>query len=189
MVTKTQLQALINANVSTNGSGDITGSVLNDVLLQMIDDAYEYTEVNVSASDLLIIGTNKKTILPALPSGQYYEYRGLLEWNHSGSVLELTDNFFIGEWINYSGTLFGAIHLSPFNQIIEFSSLTKQIGTVFQNATTPLPENDVVSYGQRNSGNEIIMTTWYENNPTGGDFTGNALIKIWYKIRTVGTEL
>ena len=142
---------------------------------------YTYTEVEVSSAELLQIGSVPQTILPELDPGQFYTYYGFLYYNiGTNNSLDLVDNLFLGELQNYSGTLFSSgIQLSLNSTVQEFSSLTKQNGTVLYNAST-----DVVTYGQPLSGQAIKLTSWGGNDATPNDFNGSVTIKIWHKIIT-----
>lgn len=153
-------------------------------------DEYLYTEVEVSAAQIKSCGGTPIILLSEAGENKYYEYHGFLEKTFGTENFNIFDNAFIGETDNYSGTVFGATLFNlPNNQIVEFSSLTKQNGAIFYDAST-----DVVSYGPTNLNQAIVLTTWGgtdENIPTPNpsSSTTTFLIKIWYKIRTFGSEL
>lgn len=186
-MTKTELNNLIDLNLPDNTSKSITEQIMRDTLKAIVDEMYDYVEVNVSSAEILTCGTNQVQILGGPGVGKYYKYHGILEVNDNTTPFDFADNLFIGTVNNnYTGTILAStVHLSNQKQVVEFDSKTAINGPILGNAST-----DVVTYGLGTSiganfdDQGIYLTTWYGTNATVGDMT--MLVKLWYKVIDFG---
>lgn len=186
-MTKTELNNLIDLNLPDNTSKSITEQIMRDTLKAIVDEMYDYVEVNVSSDKILTCGTNAVLLLPGIGSGKYYKYHGFLEVEYNTTPFDFADNLFIGTVNNnYTGTILSSfVHLTNQKQVVEFDSKTAINGAILGNAST-----DVVTYGLGSNvganfdDQGIYLTTWYGTNATVGDMT--FLIKLWYKVIDFG---
>ena len=152
-----------------------------------------YKEVPISSAEILTIGTIKIELLPALSSGEYYDNVKInLEYNH------VTTEYADPNGVIYIQSSTGAS--GPFSAFTD-SPLTNPYSSVCQVTVQPL-NNLTIDSTSRNSftfSNDITGTNFSDLvmfmsgaktppfNPSAGD--GTMLVKIWYEIRTVGSEL
>lgn len=155
---------------------------LNDKTGWFYGPDYEYTEVSVTNAEILAMGSTPVSILPAPGANSYYEYYGVLESVYDTTAYTLAaDLVGVLRENSYSGGLMapGVITQSA-NAFAEFAS----------NGPLDPTTSAAVDYygayrGELNEG--VVLTTLNGTDPTLGD--GTILVKIWYKVKTFGTEL
>lgn len=154
---------------------------LIDSLFNMVDDGVPakygfdtYAEVVVSSADILALGDGI-TLLAPPGSGKYYDWKVILEFNPG-----LTPYTFINDSIlvgNYS--------------IINRTFITgvSQIAIPISDPSINFPDtgNGFVRRDAFALNESLKISSWNGSYPTDGD--GTILAKIWYNIRTFGSEL
>lgn len=152
-----------------------------------------YKEVPISSAQILTIGTIRVPLLPVLSAGQYYDNIKInLEYNH------VTTSYTDPNGVIYIQSENG---LGPFSAIINNPVISNSYSSVTVVIANPSTEGTINSV-QRNTflpGSDILDTTNSDLaifmlgaksppfNPSGGD--GTMLVKIWYEIRNMGSEL
>jgi hypothetical protein len=160
----------------TYSAGTITfvNNIGNTFIVSGItNDDWQYTEINISSTQILNMGTNPIELLPAPGAGKYYIYEITIE-KYSGVTGGLgVDFYFLGTG-NYIGSLFDTLTLQTNNQ-----------GIIFSSSQTSEMSNGARVYTTLGSINEtLIFTTYNGVNPTPSSTTAKAKIK--YKIETFG---
>jgi hypothetical protein len=136
-----------------------------------------YTEVAISSANILSIESSPVQLLPAPGVGKYYEYHGTVEYTHVSTNYTTTSMTSIGVVTegNFAGSFISPTLISTAaSGVAGFSS----VGTNPYNTPAVIDQDAV---------NQPIIIAGIGANPTLGD--GTMLVKIWYKIRTFGTEL
>lgn len=143
---------------------------------------YTYTEVSVSSAQILNMGTSPIELLATPGASKYYEYHGIVEYSLA-TITSGNMEILIGDTTRYGGTVLNGYefqNLAGTNAIFKFG---QDGGTYVR--TTGLAETTPVNPQLLNAA--IEMTTYDSSDPSV--CTGTLLIKIWYKIKTFGTEL
>jgi hypothetical protein len=155
---------------------------LIDSCVNKTDDSYAaygyntYTEVPISSADILVIGSTPFNLLPALVNPlQYYEAKIIFEYTAGGDpytfAADLTIN--AGSYIiRIDKTLITTVD----NKWLVVSDMC--VGTPSGVYTLRKPYEVFQS---------LQLTTSNSSDPADGD--GTILAKIWYNVRTFGTEL
>jgi hypothetical protein len=140
------------------------------------ESEWTYTEVDITSSQILNMGTTPIELLPAAGTDKYYDLKVALEYTYGtlGYAIPSNDQYLVGGGNSYNGTLF---RHSSFNQGSDIVLLS-QIG-----APMEVNSSDVFASVYFKNDN-IVLTTFDGNDPSGGDGTIKA--KIWYKIITFG---
>ena len=175
-------QALIDA---IQRDGDINDRIQNQqiraALQSILDDGYTYTEVAVNSAEIKAIGSTPKTILAAAGAGKYYDWIAIIEYTHNGTAYTTTG--MAGLTITDSTNYIGAI--------ATLNMLSTAASSVFQSSSKGVSELDVANViviGQVAVLNDsVILTDWNGVDPTLGN--GTILVKVWSKIKTVGSDL
>lgn len=155
---------------------------------------YTYTEVVVpegvaATSGILGMGTVPVDLLPAPGANKYYEYKGVIEYTYNGTPYVLTgedEAIVVGNYNLYAGSYIQ-------NDLLEItaSSVAFFSSDAFANdefTSEPVTTNTASGASYPFPLNEAIqMFTWNGTDPTTGN--GTILVKIWYKVKTFGTEL
>lgn len=176
-------------NVYDNSSSGLTATTFQAAIdeLDTNQDTIgvpTYAEVACSQSDIANMGTTPIPILGAPGANKYYDVsKVIIEFDYtSGSAFTFaTANNFISLW-DSKGYGFN-FHVSL------FTSTTDGVGLATQGASVvepTLPEYAISKERGINSG--LDLSNYAGDDPTGGD-TCTALVKIWYTVRTLGTEL
>lgn len=141
-------------------------------------DEILYTEVAVSSAEILTLGSVGKTILPAPGAGKYYDFSEvIIEYKHNSAQYNLSDYIVLG-----------VDHITA--NLIKFAQDNAIKSTPFSSKTWDAVEGKLVEFGYGFTGcvnAQVDMYTYLGTDPTGGD--GTMLVKIWYKVRTIGSEL
>lgn len=188
--------ALTNAGVEVYTIDDFRETIMGT------PDEILYTEVAVPGNELIAIGSTPKVLLDAsalLNSNQYFDYRYKIEANQPADLNEkvvlVGDFFMVGELTNYSGDL-----VDPSLMLLGGGAKT----TIFEGTgnsaikydTTTVPAFPANIKIPRPINTDVVLTTWNSTNPSvagtpavPGEPTANFIIKIWYKVRTLGSEL
>ena len=141
---------------------------------------YTYAEVAVSSADILAFGGfTPKTLLTTPAANQYYDIsKVIIEFTEGNTTytfggthlrLEYSDIGFFIDPILITGGYDAAI-------VLDFNSRASE---TFEVNGLKLP-----IYPNYSS---LILDTVFGSSPTLGD--GTMLVKIWYKVKTFGTEL
>lgn len=146
------------------------------------DAGYEYLEVALTDVQIKTLGT-PIDLIAAQGVGTYFEYFGSIEFTHgtipyawSGGA----DGIVVGNFNSYGGNYFADDLIgSSENRVVWFSSdgfgqedaFSANVSTAY---SVPLNE-------------ALKIFTYNNSNPINGD--GTILIKVWYKVKTFGTEL
>lgn len=142
---------------------------------------YTYTEVVVTDTEIKTMGSSPVTLLAAPGANKYYEYYGFIEYTAGATAYTFAnDNIIIGDDDTYAGDY---IALNLINSTIDhtagFNSFAK--GQELGYAGGPH-----VGYPVKIN-KALKLFTYNATDPTLGD--GTFLVKIWYKVKTFGTEL
>jgi hypothetical protein len=137
-------------------------------------NGYSYIEVPLSSEQILELGSNPLAVLPAAGVNTYYQYVAILEFS-VGEDLYTFEN----DYLNFSNSIISPNLISgDVNSVVEVSSISSYLINV----------SDEVSINEPKNLNEpIFFFTNGGTNPTLGN--GTILIKLWYKVRTFGSEL
>lgn len=150
-------------------------------LLDLITGITEpsYTELSISSSDILNMGSSPIVLLPVPGVNNYYDIdRIVLEYSGGSSTY------------NFGVNNFPTVFFSGFNkyQIITNGGWdTNDRIWIVIFAASELANDGSQDYPKvtsQDKNESIIFTTWTGANPTTGD--GTILAKIWYKVRTFG---
>ena len=171
-------ESLANANFNALGMDEMTRDmttvigVLNTANLGEL----QYTEVAVSSAEILAMGSTPVSILPAAGVGKYYEWNMLLEYNHVSTAYTISDLYL---YLDAPFVLIGkSLISSAGNKYVHMSS----------NSVDSSESTAGVAYKFPSTLNQPVnLSTYDSNDPTLGD--GTILVKIWYKVKTFGTEL
>lgn len=142
---------------------------------------YLYTEISVSSAQILSMGSSPVTLLSAPGANTYYDWYGYVEYTHNTTDYTISgDMIMVGGENSYGGALIN---------IAMISQTSNKIAKV-QHRSSEETTSTTVEYPnawpmELNEG--IILAMLNGTDPTGGD--GTMLIKLWYKIKTFGTEL
>lgn len=152
-----------------------------------------YKEVPISSAQILTIGTIPVELLPQLPQGQYYDNIKInLEYNH------VTTSYTDPNGVIYIQSENG---IGPFSAIINnpvISNSNSTVTVVIANPSTEgtintvqrntfLPSGDILDITNSDLAIFMLGAKTPPFNPSGGD--GTMLVKIWYEIRNMGSEL
>ena len=158
-----------------------------------------YKEVPISSAQILTIGTIPVELLPQLPEGQYYdnvkmnlEYKFVTTPYVDGNTALIINsiNAAIGDFL--ANPYFAVTRTTPFVATTDTACIID--GTQINSYTTV----SAVNYNARPFSANIAdpqfsdLHIWATGskgapNPSGGD--GTMLVKIWYEIRNMGSEL
>jgi len=143
-----------------------------------LPESLTYTEVAISSAQILDLGNTPIELLPNADANKYYEIQKfILEFT------ELTTPYTFNDAINIYG-------------INSYAYLTESILTSGTSNVTVINNygSDIATYvdtlnvvNRQGLGGGIQISTYNGTNPTLGD--GTILVKIWYRVRTFGTEL
>lgn len=179
--TKAQIQALID-NIDTTGNSGTTGQELVDILEVLKTNALEYAEVSVSAAEIATSGNVGISLLPNSGAGKYYEVEKVLV-----ETIQVTTPWTINE-VNNPVMYFDGSVLPPVDISVITTAGSGQVAVNHNGAyVNKAGLTALVVAGNISDGGALKMYTWNNDNPTGGD--NMLLVKIWYNLRTLGTEL
>jgi len=145
-------------------------------------DTLLYKEVFVASGKVLTLGSTPVSILSAPGANKYYEYYGEVEYTHVSTAYTFANDLLgvLGENTYSGGLIHPGLIASAQNQVSQFTSSGPVDGTT---------SGGFDFYGsfakQPNEG--VVLATLNATEPTLGD--GTILVKIWYKVRTFGSEL
>lgn len=137
-----------------------------------------YAEVSISSAEILTLGDSPISLLPTLGAQEYYDAKLIFEYTDVGVDYVLADKLVL----RINGTS---------NCLIPASFITSG-GNKLVSITDPyifLPNeaDGTVERVPVQPGSGMDFQTLEGNNPTTGN--GTILVKIWYTVRTFGTEL
>lgn len=150
--------------------------------------AYDnYTEVSISSSQILNMGSTPIVLLPSSNSGvnRYYDYRFIIEFT-VGTVSYTTLSsgtyqvkYFSGASVpaNYGAGMLNSGPTAP-NSVLIFT------GTSSSSPGSSASFINILSSVSTTRCQSVLFTTNNGLNPTTGN--GTALVKIWYNIINVG---
>jgi hypothetical protein len=139
---------------------------------------YTETIVDISSEQILAMGTTPIELLPELPSNQYYQYYGFIEYTFNSIEYNLASDIYVlygdggGLGINI-----GNLFLEDSNRVFYFS--TDKMGTNILNLTL---EEAVNNYSRMTQ--ILTFSTYRGDNPVNGD--GTLRVKIYHKTITFG---
>ena len=160
---------------------------VNEVLTQvntntsgLTTSGYSYKEVSVSAVNWLAIGTTPKELLATAGAGNYWDYYYVIEYTDGATAYTTAEAYlFVGDLTSYAGTVHDtSSSIKTKDDFILSGSSTAHISGVVS--------GDSFTYARRPNLN-VVLTTYGAGDPTLGD--GTAIVKVWYKLKTMGTEL
>lgn len=144
---------------------------VNTLSTNVATNAYTYIEVPITSAQILNMWDTAIDLLPTLASNQYYIFDIVLEYTAGTTPYVNTDPWGIYgsdiEYVEYSTVSLGAT-----NEVYRISSSDQKFPDAANREFT---------------GTSVKMYTNGSANPTAGD--GTILAKIWYKVRTFGSEL
>jgi len=146
-----------------------------------LENDYIYTEVTASSAEILAMGSSGIELLAAPGANKYYDIPKIhLEYTHNTTAYTLADPvlYFYGAFM---GNIDKEILTTASSKVI----LLDGNSSVKINAVEDIPYHIVPDNGGINQ--PVQIYTWAGTNPTLGD--GTILAKIWYKVKTFGTEL
>lgn len=150
---------------------------VSSLISNLNNDSYTYLEVPVTSVELASAGTAPIVLLPASGAGTYYEYYYTIEKTGGSTAAGTVNFYFIGTGTTFVGNLFEPL---TFQNIID--------GFITGGSQSNEVSNGAFSYTTLNGLNEpIVLTTYNAANPTSSAST--LLAKVWYKVKTFGTEL
>jgi len=144
------------------------------------NSGYTYTEVSISSAEILGMGGSPVEILP--PTGnlnKYYQYQMLVEFTY-GTV---GYDFALQSAEPCLSTLSGSL-LTVLGSAL-FDAPGNTVGSASNNSVNGTTAN--ISQELLATTEGVYLTTESEDDATVGD--GTLLVKIWYKVRTFGSEL
>jgi hypothetical protein len=145
---------------------------INNTISEIPIDNTQYTEVAISSAQILTMGSSPKNILPnGLGENPYYDIEKCIIEYHNVTPYSLDVDILI---------------MNGFDKIV----IDRQFITIGASCVVTLKSLSGVDNSKITPSlgrNFAITTTDYSTNPTGG--TGTMLFKIWYKVRTFGSEL
>lgn len=140
------------------------------------ESEWNYTEVNISKAQIENMGSIPIELLPAPNTNEYYDINKIaLEYTYGTVPYTLANDHIT--FNNYSAYIHKTLIIVPFNTAIIASNNS---GGLLDTIDTNLALQNQIN----GIGNNVQLTTYNGNNPTGGDGTLKA--KIWYKIVTFG---
>jgi len=146
---------------------------------------YQYKEVEITDTDMSTLGSSGGVVLLDAPgANNYYEWKVVLEYTYDGAnpYTLASDAILVGELNEYNG---GIIKSTLITKAVNTVGMTSSFSSDEQAtiAATELPVTNVEALNE-----PLSVTTWDGNNPAGSG-TGTILAKVWYKVKTFGTEL
>ena len=168
-----------NLNIGTVGGGTSVNNLGIDINGNVVSDGY--IEVNITSAQILTLGSTPVSILSTPGANKYYEYYGEAEYTHVSTAYTLANDLLgvLGENTYSGGLIHPGLINSARNQVSQFTSSGPVDGT------TSGDEYYGSFAKQPNEG--VVLATLNGTEPTLGD--GTILVKIWYKVRTFGSEL
>jgi hypothetical protein len=147
-------------------------------------DEILYSESLLGASQLGTLGSTGSTLLPELPSNKYYHIKEIiLEYTEGGVAYEV-DGFDPEAIIIFSGRSYTSIYIDP--KILTFPD-DKIIYALSPGVVPDVNYQFFTNSTTLGSSSTLDITTANGQGFVTGD--GTLLIKIWYTIRTWGSEL
>lgn len=137
-----------------------------------------YAEVEISSAQILSMGSNPIDLLPPLSAGQYYDAKVILEFSPGNQLYNLDNDFPL---VDLNKAYAGVIR----NSLIRSASNAVAVITDLIISTPDTISGAVVRSIMLNEGS-LTLRTYNETDPVDGN--GTLLAKIWYNIRTFGTE-
>jgi hypothetical protein len=145
-----------------------------------------YIEIPVSSSQILNMVSNPIEILPDLSDMQYYEIDKItMELSSSIGYTHVDDDAFC---VYVGGRVMSSISKFFLEQVGYYVHTIKDFSTVRENTFAYYPVRDTWTEVNGLESRAITLSTYEQNNEfTTGN--GTILVKIWYKVRTFGSEL
>lgn len=138
-----------------------------------------YAEVAMTSTDILAMGTSPFELLEAPGAGKYYDVESVVLEFTAGSVQYDFGDYLALQLFNRKMITSEVITAPP-------GKLTLSIVKDIDNAS--ITEYLPITINQNQEANTpLLLGTHDESDPINGD--GTMLVKIWYSIRTFGTEL
>jgi len=161
------------ATSSISASYAATASYVNGI------ESYTYVEVPISSAQILSMSSSPIELLPNSGTNNYYDIEKIIfEYTYGSSFYTFSQIFFRVEYNNNE--------LAKVST--DFFGVTEDaLGIIL--FSTENDSSNSINYFYPNSGflNKKLRMFVTGGNPTGGD--GTILAKIWYKLKTFGTEL
>jgi hypothetical protein len=158
-----------------------------------------YTEVPVSSAQILAIHATPVQLLPELAAGQYYDNIKMnLEFTAGATPYTVSGNGIFLVIANVNGYFDNGFQAYFDSQIIENpkSNVTlTSIHPIFSNQSSPVPSYIVNKFNTTKNVDDPSLSNYHlavwGKAPLGAfiDGDGTLLVKIWYEVRTMGTEL
>lgn len=152
---------------------------LFDSYLNLVDNPFTptYLEVPVSAAQILALGSDPIDLLPILDEGQYYDAKVILEFTTGITAYDFINDFLLLDLNDAYGATIKRDFIIAGDKVIIVTDLT-----FMQNNTSigQIVRDDMTKTGS------LRLTTYNSTDPTLGD--GTILAKIWYNVRTFGSE-
>lgn len=146
----------------------------------------QYAETSISAAQIRTFYTLPIELLPALTAGSYYsDIKIIIEFAAGTVGFDTSDKTLYVFW----GTSYipvmgvqsdGFLWATSKNLIAESSSPF--------NYDAVTPDNIGVGYQSSTTPEALVIGTWADDG-TGGVGNGTMLVKVWYTVKTLGTEL
>lgn len=148
------------------------------IVTAIVGESGTTATVNITATQILAMGTTPIELLPAPGVGMYYDIeKVVLEYTHLTTSYDLE----AGNLINVrSSDNWKYIGLTKIGALQTQNRVTTLILTGAEIDNT----NNFVQGGWRNLNTSIILDTYYGTNPTLGN--GTLRVKIYYKTITFG---
>lgn len=162
----------------------------SDLLADLGQEEFEYTEVALTSAQIQDLVSNRITLLPAPGANKYYEYKGILEFDHGTITYTLSggadDAIVVGSYANYSGTYIDpGIFTDGTDTFYIFTSNSPN--DEFLDEATSATRSSIHGY-HTYMNDAVELYLWQDTNDfAAGD--GTALVKLWYKVHDKGTAL
>jgi hypothetical protein len=153
-------------------------------------NGFTYTEVAITSAEIKDLVSNRITLLAAPGANKYYEYKGILEFDHGTITYTLSggadDAIVVGSYANYSGTYIDpGIFTDGTDAFYIFTSNSPN--DEFLDEATSATRSSIHGY-HTYMNDAVELYLWQDANDfAAGD--GTALVKLWYKVHDKGTAL
>ena len=175
-------ESLANANFQALGMDEVTRDMtlsFSAINTNRLDEV-AYTEVAVTSAQIKTLGSIPKVILAAPGAGKYYEYWGVIESTYDTAAYTVTDDIVLGDTDTYAGSYISKLIITESESMVEpFNSTTRgqEVGVI---------AGTQVGYPFKLN-TALKLFTYNATDPITG--SGTILVKIWYVLKTMGTEL
>lgn len=146
-------------------------------------NSIQYTEVTLTPSEIINLGTSSKSLLPAAGSGKYYDFeRMIFEFNYGSGFAynEMNGDYFEVRYTQSGEKLLCRIDGTLVSQAVPKIAIVKEF------STAPVLEmNSEIVAAPYLLNEEVHLGTFNYSNLTDNGQTATMTVKMWYYIRTI----